>query len=79
MTSAPVPIRDLAELGADIKNRRLAAGKQAKDFAREIHLSPQHLNNIEAGRMKASMRAYTLIALALGVDVNELLGTGGAS
>lgn len=61
-------------VGAEIKRLRLAAKKGAGEFADEVGISPQHLNNIEAGRMKASPPVYKLIAHLLSVDVNELLG-----
>ena len=65
---------DLPQVGQTVRERRLAAKRGASEFAAEVGISRKHLNNIESGRMKASRPVYMLIASALSMELDQLLG-----
>lgn len=66
----------MAEFGAEVKRRRLAAGYSQQTFASMIGMSYKHLFNIEAGVAWTGLTPYIAICRALGVKRIPMVGAG---
>ncbi len=65
---------DLKRVGTVVRERRKAAGKTAGELAEQVGISRQHLWNIESGTFRASRPVYKLLASALELDLEQLVG-----
>lgn len=70
----------LIALGAAIRENRKRLGLSAQELANRIgHKSPSHLLRIERGEIELLLDTANRIAIALDMDVNDLVGLADAS
>jgi transcriptional regulator with XRE-family HTH domain len=65
---------ETAELGARIRDRRLALGMSLKDLSLRCGVTPNYLGTIERGQPDVGLQIMRKIADGLGTTVAELLG-----
>ena len=58
--------------GEVIRQRRRERGLKVGEFAASVSISPQHLDNIEAGRKSASIEVLYRIANALDLPIDDV-------
>ncbi len=63
-----------AELGARIRQARLAKGLSLRAMAAEADISPSLLSQVETGKVQPSVSTLWAIVTCLGVSVDHLLG-----
>jgi transcriptional regulator with XRE-family HTH domain len=57
-------------IGEEVRRLRLDAGVSLRELGSATSLDPSHLARIEKGRVQPSIRALTLISVALGADLS---------
>jgi transcriptional regulator with XRE-family HTH domain len=63
----------MKRIGSTVRVRRLSLGLEREELARRIAVSSAYINNVEAGKIAESSRAYLiLVALGLGLKPSSL-------
>lgn len=65
---------DYKAIGQNVRRYRRMKGLTQAQLAEMIGVSDQHISHIECGRTSLSLYAFVNLALALSVDLNDLLG-----
>jgi transcriptional regulator with XRE-family HTH domain len=65
-----------AELGARIREARLAKGLSLRGMAAEADISPSLLSQVETGKVQPSVSTLWAVVTCLGLSVDQLLGQG---
>ena len=65
---------DYVDLGKRVRMQRIARGWTQENLAREIGVSTSFIGHIERGSRKASIDTLVLLANALEVSTDDLLG-----
>jgi transcriptional regulator with XRE-family HTH domain len=65
---------ETAEIGARIRDRRLALGMSLKELSLRCGVTPNYLGTIERGQPDVGLRTMRKIADGLGTTIAELLG-----
>lgn len=68
-------IRTYRRIGQRIKARRIDLCVTAKELARKLRVSKQHMSSIETGKYSASLRLVMQIAAILEVEPGEFINT----
>jgi transcriptional regulator with XRE-family HTH domain/mannose-6-phosphate isomerase-like protein (cupin superfamily) len=77
-SSVPADRRDVvAGIGAQIRERRLAAGISQRGFARELGVSASFISQLENGKSQPAVGTLYLICSALEITLDELFATSG--
>jgi transcriptional regulator with XRE-family HTH domain len=63
-----------AELGARIREARLAKGLSLRGMAAEADISPSLLSQVETGKVQPSLSTLWAVVTCLGLSVDQLLG-----
>ena len=65
---------DYKEIGRNIRKYRLAKNWKQKELAEKVGITEQHVSHIENAHTQLSLATFVLVANALEVDCNTLLG-----
>jgi transcriptional regulator with XRE-family HTH domain len=81
--AAEVPVsadrRDaIMNVGAKLRERRLAAGISLRQFARDLGVSPSLVSQIENGKSQPSVATLYMICSQLDVSIDDLFGNSAA-
>jgi transcriptional regulator with XRE-family HTH domain len=68
------PIREIADVGVHLRQRRLEKGISLRALARLIGISPSALSQIETGKSRPSVSTLYAIVTELGMSLDELFG-----
>ena len=64
---------DYRDLGIRIKRRRAECNMSQADLAAKVHLSTQHISNVENAKSKISLEKLIEVANVLGCTLDELI------
>jgi DNA-binding XRE family transcriptional regulator len=67
----------IAGIGAQLRQRRLAAGLSLRQFAKQFGVSASFLSQLENGRSRPSVATLYQISSVLGVTIDELFAEAG--
>ena len=67
------PERVQKKLGKRIEELRKAKGVQQQELATKLNVSSAYLSEVENGKKAIGIKGLTRIAIALGVDVKDLI------
>lgn len=65
---------DYKAIGQNVRRYRRMKGLTQAQLAEMISVSDQHISHIERGHTSLSLYAFVNLAVALSVDLNDLLG-----
>lgn len=65
---------DYKAIGQNVRRYRRTKGLTQAQLAEIIGVTDQHISHIECGHTSLSLYAFVNLALALSVDLNDLLG-----
>ena len=67
----------IASVGAQLRERRMAAGLSLRQFARDLGVSPSFISQIENAKSQPSVATLYAICNTLDVSIDELFGNTG--